>query len=925
MVKLHEAMTYGNGEVFHPYEGFEADVGFWYGEYCKDVDAGLSSGGGTAEYIAEKIDEEHPTESPEQFKSLVRLVRETYPKAEKKWSANIREASEQPFVFIKIFDPYEDGEARATVQSYGGPMAYNVWSISKENIQDIKDELPDWENRIAFYRYYSNGKLGGKLSEAQISGLGHALAGKNVGKRIREAQANLAYYGFRRVPEEDFSDDGTRFFMYVWDPENTGKSPFYFSKAGGYGMVFFSEHIYYMYNNADELRKAIRAHGYHLDDLNGINKENFTDEALGKIVAQLQEIRESNWFEDICPEFSTRGAIDRGVEVKDYNADKDHQRVMDIAKRANSDPEKMAKLAANMAKAIGDKEKMRSRWQAAVDVYGSESPVAKAFEAQVKDRGWSINIRPRSGDIDWSSLFESINDKSIYDAHAEYKKDQLKKKEDDNIETGVFVVTDFSDDSYKNPKVKRIKIADGVTSIKEDAFFNCKNLTEVIIPDSVTTIGDFAFANCEELKTIKIPKNVTSIGKGAFCGCIYMTSIIIPDSVTTIEDSTFSNCMRLETIKIPKNVTSIEEGAFFHCARLTSIIIPDSVTSIGNLAFANCIRLKTIKIPNSVTSIGDRAFYNCYNLESIKMPESATSIGFETFRSCNSLKSINIPKGVTAIENSTFFLCKNLTEVIIPDSVTSIENDAFENCKNLKTIHYAGTRDQWNAIEKAFDWIPSTRELMIDYNYQESSTFDEGSVKLATVVKESAERKYWNNFFDKITESVDSDRIETLLKNYFDTDDVSLSDETCWGLPVYIVDNKRYAVGDSDDVYDAAVQQAIDVFEDDTDEGKIRWLQKNNWPGVDEESVCNDLGDNPDDYEEESIYKPSSIDEYIDTMGYTDAAEAFSMAFIGNYLDKRELGEYIVDSDGVEPLASEDGREISIGDDLSAFCLGGAY
>ena len=639
MVKLREAMSYGNEEVFHPYEGFEADVDFWYGEYCKDVDAGLSPGGGIAEYIAEKIDEEHPTESPEQFKSLVRLVRDTYPKIEKNWSVNIHEASEQPFVFIKIFDPYEDGEARATVQSYGGPMAYNVWSISKENIQDIKDELPDWENRIAFYRYYSNGKLGGKLSEAQISG--HALAGKNVGKRIREAQANLAYYGFRRVPEEDFSDDGTRFFMYVWDPENTGKSPFYFSKAGGYGMVFFSEHIYYIYNNADELRKAIRAHGYHLDDLNGINKEHFTDEALGKIVAQLQEIRESSWFEDICPEFSTRGAIDRGVEVKDYNADKDHQRVMDIAKRANSDPEKMAKLAANMAKAIGDKEKMRSRWQAAVDVYGSESPVAKAFEAQVKDRGWSINIRPRSGDIDWSSLFESINDKSIYDAHAEYEKDQLKKKED--------------------------------------------------------------------------------------------------------EDN------------------------------------------------------------------------------------------------------------------------------------------------------------------------------------QENFTFDEGSVKLATVVKESAERKYWNKFFDKITESVDSDRIETLLKNYFDTDDVSLSDETCWGLPVYIVDNKRYAVGDSDDVYDAAVQQAIDVFEDDTDEGKIRWLQKNNWPGVDEESVCNDLGDNSDDYEEESIYKPSSIDEYIDTMGYTDAAEAFSMAFIGNYLDKRELGEYIVDSDGVEPLASEDGKEISIGDDLSAFCLGGAY
>lgn len=457
--------------------------------------------------------------------------------------------------------------------------------------------------------------------------------------KLYEAQANMAYYGFKRVPEEDFSDDGTRFFMWVWDPENTGNSPFYFSKAGGCGMVFFSEH---MYDNAPGLRKAIDAHGYHLDDLNGVDKEHFTDEALGEIVAQLQQIRESDWFEAICPEFSTRGAIDKGIEVKDYNADKDHQRVMDIAKRANSDPEKMAKLAANMAKAIGDKEKMRSRWQAAVDIYGSESPVAKAFEAQVKDRGWYINIKPRSGDIDWSSLFESVKDESIYNAHAEYEKDQEKKKEE--------------------------------------------------------------------------------------------------------EDN------------------------------------------------------------------------------------------------------------------------------------------------------------------------------------QENFTFDEGSVKLATVVKESQEREYWNKFFDKLTESVDGNRTEDLLKDYFDTTDVELSDETCFGLPVYIVDNKRYAVGDSDEAYDAAVQQAIGSFEDDTDEGKIRWLQGNNWPGIDEESVCDDLGDDPADYEEgEPIYRPSSISDYLDTMGFTDAADAFSMAFIGNYLDKRELGKYIVDSDGVGALASEDGKEISIGDGLSAFCLGKVY
>lgn len=460
------------------------------------------------------------------------------------------------------------------------------------------------------------------------------IIGEQIMRNLHEAQASMAYYGFKRVPRRDFSDDGTTFFMWVWDPEDTGHSPFYFSKAGGYGMIFFSEQF------SPNIRRECHNHGYNdLDDLNGISKDAFTDEALGKIVAQLQEIRQSDWFESVCPEFSTRGAIETGIEVKDYNADKDHQRVMDIAKRAKADPEKMAKLAANMAKAIGDKEKMRSRWQAAIDVYGEDSPVAKAFEAQVKERGWHITIRPRSSDIDWSSLFENVNDESIYKAHAEFKKYQeKKKKEDDN---------------------------------------------------------------------------------------------------------------------------------------------------------------------------------------------------------------------------------------------------------------------------------------------QENFTFDEGSVKLATVVKESEERKYRNNFFGKLMESVYENRTKDLLKNYFDTTDVEHSDETCWGLPVYIVNNMRYAVGDADEAYEAAVKQAISIYDDETEEGKINWLQRHHWPGVDEEGVCEACGDDPDDYDEdETIYKPSSIDEYIETMGFSQASDAFSIKFLENYINKREIGEYIVDNDGTEALASEDGNEISIGDDLYAYCLG---
>ena len=239
---------------------------------------------------------------------------------------------------------------------------------------------------------------------------------------------------------------------------------------------------------------------------------------------------------------------------------------------------------------------------------------------------------------------------------------------------------------YNCDALTSITIPNSVTSIGNSAFARCDALTSITIPTSVTSIGSSAFSDCKLLTSITIGNSVTSIGGWAFSYCSSLTSITIPNSVTSIGDYAFYNCDALTSISIPNSVTSIEESAFSGCSSLTSITIPNGVTSIGNSAFSECSSLTSITIPNSVTSIGNGAFLGCYALTSISIPNSVTYIGSSAFNSCSSLTSITIPNSVTSIGEWAFYLCHALTSITIPNSVTSIGNSTFSHCTSLTSI-----------------------------------------------------------------------------------------------------------------------------------------------------------------------------------------------------------------------------------------------
>ena len=107
-------------------------------------------------------------------------------------------------------------------------------------------------------------------------------------------------------------------------------------------------------------------------------------------------------------------------------------------------------------------------------------------------------------------------------------------------------------------EIETVSLPNGLLTIGDRAFRNCKHLSSINIPASVDTIGKYAFYHCEVLPSIVLPSNLHALGSSVFMYCYAMDTIVIPGNITVLPTYIFQSCTGLKSVTLPGFLSKIQ-------------------------------------------------------------------------------------------------------------------------------------------------------------------------------------------------------------------------------------------------------------------------------------------------------------------------------------------------------------------------------
>ena len=244
---------------------------------------------------------------------------------------------------------------------------------------------------------------------------------------------------------------------------------------------------------------------------------------------------------------------------------------------------------------------------------------------------------------------------------------------------------------YPEGKGSSYVVPDGVTTIGENAFSDCTQLTDITIPLSVVTIGEFAFSGCTALANVYYKGNSTQQAQISISNYNAPISNAFWNYMGITGDCTWilsGTCLTISGNGAMANYAFGEKTPWSR--EITSVVFEAGVSAVGDYAFYMCKDLSSVTFGDGIETIGYRAFYDCDSITAITIPDSVLAIGDEAFAWSAELTSATLGNGIITIGEKAFADCTALSSMTIPSSVSAIGESAFDMCWGLKDVYYDG-------------------------------------------------------------------------------------------------------------------------------------------------------------------------------------------------------------------------------------------
>jgi len=146
-----------------------------------------------------------------------------------------------------------------------------------------------------------------------------------------------------------------------------------------------------------------------------------------------------------------------------------------------------------------------------------------------------------------------------------------------------------------------------VTKLGRLSFRGVDALTSVTLPDGLKTIEDYVFFDCRNIAALNLPSSLESIGDFSMTD-LKVSSMVVPENIKVLDSYFLARCSELMSVELPSTLTKITWYSFSGDHKLKTVTCkaanPPAITASDNVFKNVPLASATLRVP-----AGSKALY----------------------------------------------------------------------------------------------------------------------------------------------------------------------------------------------------------------------------------------------------------------------------------------------------------------------------